>query len=107
MSQGSPSPRKTLTALEPLTFPMALSAHFSLRAAAREAKVSGMEVPMATNVMAVMKSDRPTTQPKMAARSETTAVSRPMQSSAIRKVGHPEPTDVGGMHAKRTCIGQI
>ena len=51
-SQGKPRPRKTLTALEPLTLPMELSAYFSLRAAAREAKVSGMEVPRATKLMA-------------------------------------------------------
>ena len=53
MTQGSPRPRKTLTEFEPVTFPMALSAFFSLAAAVLLAKVSGREVPRATNVIAV------------------------------------------------------
>lgn len=52
MSHGSPSPKKTLTELDPVTLPMALSACFSPTAAAFEAKVSGREVPRATKVMA-------------------------------------------------------
>ena len=52
MSHGSPSPRKTLTELEPVTFPIALSACLSPTAAALDANVSGREVPRATKVMA-------------------------------------------------------
>ena len=52
MTHGSPRPRNTLTELEPVTLPMALSAFFSLAAAALLAKVSGSDVPKATNVMA-------------------------------------------------------
>ena len=54
MIQGRPSPRKTLTELLPVTFPMELSAVFSLTAAIFPAKVSGREVPSATKVMAVI-----------------------------------------------------
>ncbi len=50
--QGRPRPRKTLTELEPVTLPMALSAVFSVMAAVFEANVSGSDVPIATNVMA-------------------------------------------------------
>ncbi len=53
MTHGSPSPRKTLTELDPVTFPIALSAFFSFAAAALLAKVSGREVPRATKVIAV------------------------------------------------------
>ena len=54
ISQGRPSPRNTLTELLPVIFPMALSAFFSPTAAALEAKVSGKDVPRATNVIAKM-----------------------------------------------------
>ena len=49
---GIPNPRKTLTALLPVTLPMAVSACFSPTAAALDANVSGREVPRATNVIA-------------------------------------------------------
>lgn len=52
MSQGTPRPKKTLTELLPVMLPMALSAYFSCIAAAREANVSGREVPRATKVIA-------------------------------------------------------
>ena len=52
ISQGKPRPRKTLTELLPVTFPMALSAYFSFIAAARLAKRSGRDVPSATKVIA-------------------------------------------------------
>ena len=52
MSHGTPRPKNTLTALLPVTFPMALSAYFSRIAAVLEANVSGNDVPRATNVMA-------------------------------------------------------
>jgi len=45
---GSPSPRKTLTELDPVTFPMALSALSSAEIASIEANVSGRDVPRAT-----------------------------------------------------------
>ena len=60
MTQGMPSPMNTFTELLPVTLPMALSAVFSLAAAALLAKVSGREVPRATKVMAVISSFRPT-----------------------------------------------
>ena len=52
ISHGRPRPRNTLTELLPVIFPMALSAFFSPTAAALEAKVSGKDVPRATNVIA-------------------------------------------------------
>ena len=52
INHGKPRPRKTLTELLPVTFPIALSACFSWMAAAFEANVSGNEVPNATNVIA-------------------------------------------------------
>ena len=51
---GIPRPMKTLTELLPVTFPIALSAVFSVVAAILLAKVSGREVPRATNVIAVI-----------------------------------------------------
>jgi len=57
-TQGNPNPRKTLTELLPVTFPIALSAVFSLAAAVLLAKVSGKEVPRATNVIATTKNQR-------------------------------------------------
>jgi len=50
----------TFTELLPVTLPIALSAVFSLAAAALLAKVSGSEVPKATKVTAVISSFRPT-----------------------------------------------
>ena len=52
--QGIPRPMNTLTELLPVTLPMALSAVFSDTAAILLAKVSGRDVPRATNVMAVI-----------------------------------------------------
>ena len=53
MSHGRPSPRNTLTELEPVTLPMALSAVSSIVAACLLANRSGRLVPSATNVIAV------------------------------------------------------
>ena len=78
MVHAIPIPRKTLTALEPVTFPTEASAVSSPMAAVLEAKVSktplllcyereflpGTEVPRATNEMAVTASVTPTVQPK-------------------------------------------
>jgi len=47
---GRPRPRKMLTELLPVMFPIALSAVFSFLAAIRLAKVSGKLVPSATNL---------------------------------------------------------
>jgi hypothetical protein len=44
-SQGSPSPKKTLTLFEPVTFPIALSALGLSSAAVLLANVSGSDVP--------------------------------------------------------------
>ena len=54
MSHGSPSPRKTLTQLEPVTLPTELSADSSACAAVLDANRSGTEVPSATKVIAVL-----------------------------------------------------
>merc|ERR1719198_174479 len=89
MSQGRPRPRKTLTALEPVTLPTELSAVSSPTAADLEAKVSGREVPRATKVIAVMASSRPSKQPKMPAMSATKAVRMPIMISATKKVAQP------------------
>lgn len=52
INHGNPSPRKTLTELLPVIFPMEVSAYCSFKAAVLLAKVSGNEVPMATKVIA-------------------------------------------------------
>lgn len=72
-----------------MTFPTALSAYFSALAAAIEAKVSGSEVPRATNVMAVIEVSMFRTHPKRFANSPTTAVTIPMTTSATKKQAHP------------------
>ena len=64
--------------------------------------MSGMLVPKATNVMAVMRSFRPMRQPKMEAISPTMAVRSPIISKEHIKVGHPPPSVGGGMKANRT-----
>ena len=53
------------------------------------ANVSGILVPRATSVMAVMLSSRPTKQPNPPARSAIDAVSKPMKTSDAKNVGHP------------------
>lgn len=78
-----------MTELDPVTFPTALSAYFSALAAAIEAKVSGSEVPRATNVMAVIEVSMFRTHPKRFANSPTTAVTIPMTTSATKKQAHP------------------
>lgn len=81
-TQGRPKPRNTLTELDPVTFPTALSAYFSAYAAAIEAKVSGSEVPRATKVIAVIDGLMLRMQPKRLANSPTTAVTIPMTAKA-------------------------
>lgn len=87
MTHGSPRPKNTLTEFEPVTLPMALSAVFSATAAVLLAKVSGNEVPRATNVMAVTVGFRPTRQPKMEAKSPTMAVNKPIMAMETTKHG--------------------
>ena len=96
-----PRPTKTFTELEPVTFPMAESAYYELLAAVILAKVSGSEVPMATSVIAVTASFKPTVQPRTVATSATTAVTEPINMSATLKAGQPFPQLVGGINAKR------
>lgn len=78
-----------MTELDPVTFPIALSAYLSALAAAIEAKVSGREVPKATNVIAVIEGLMPRMQPKRLANSPTTAVTTPMTHRAEKKQAHP------------------
>lgn len=68
---------------------MELSAVFSITAAVLLANVSGMLVPMATKVIAVMVSSKPIRHPKMPAISPIMAVSNPIIDREITNVGHP------------------
>lgn len=89
ITHGSPSPRKTLTEFDPVTFPTAESAYFSSYAAVIEAKVSGREVPKATKVMAVIDGLISRTQPNKLANSPTTKVTIPMKERDPTKQAHP------------------
>jgi len=89
MTHGRPSPKKTLTEFEPVTFPTAASAYLSAVAAAIEAKVSGREVPRATNVIAVIDGLIPRMHPNKLANSPTTAVTIPINPRAVQKHAHP------------------
>jgi hypothetical protein len=89
ITHGSPRPRKTLTELDPVTFPIASSAVSEFLAAVIDAKVSGKEVPRATKVMAVIDYLRPMTHPKTVAISPTTAVTIPIIARAIKKQPFP------------------
>ena len=100
-NHGIPRPRKTLTELLPVTFPIELSAVFSCTAACLEANRSGSEVPSATNKMAFTLALRPIRQPKMEARSATTAVRSPIIISAAQKATQPPAMWGGGTKAKR------
>jgi len=91
MSHGIPSPKNTLTELDPVTFPTAASALSDSLAACMEAKVSGREVPSATKVMAVMLYFMPRAHPNIVAASPTTAVTMPMNDRAIPKAIQPPP----------------
>jgi hypothetical protein len=50
ITHGSPRPKNTLTELEPVTLPIALSAVLSFLADIADANVSGSDVPMATKL---------------------------------------------------------
>lgn len=89
IAHGRPSPRKTFTELDPVTFPTAESAYFSAYAAAIEAKVSGKEVPKATKVIAVIPGSILRTHPNKLANSATTAVTIPMNARDPTKQAHP------------------
>lgn len=89
-----------LTELLPFTLPTELSAVFSLMAAVLLANVSGILVPKATNVMAVMASGRPIRHPKQAARSFMMAVRTPIIAKETQNVGQPPKYFGGGMKAK-------
>lgn len=87
MTQGSPRPTKTLTELEPVTFPIAASAYSEFLAALILAKVSGSDVPIATNVIAVTDSFIPMTHPRAFATSATIAVIKPINNKATQIAG--------------------
>ena len=89
MTHGSPKPRNTLTELDPVTLPIASSAVSEFLAAVIDAKVSGKEVPKATNVIAVIDYLMPKTHPNTVAISPTIAVTKPIIASATKK--HPLP----------------
>ena len=99
INQGIPRPKKTLTELLPVTLPTALSAYFSLTAAVLLAKVSGSEVPRATNVMAVTSGLSPTRHPKMPARSPTMMTMTPIMARDTKKQAHPPARPGGGINA--------
>jgi len=54
ITHGTPSPKNTLTELDPVIFPTAESAYYDVLAAVILAKVSGNDVPNATIVIAVI-----------------------------------------------------
>lgn len=103
MSQGRPRPRKTFTELLPFIFPIELSAVFSPTAACLLANVSGILVPKATRVMAVILSSRLTRHPNRVARSPMMAVIRPITARERKNAGHPPRYFGGGTNAKRIC----
>lgn len=91
ITHGSPRPRKTLTELDPVTFPIAESAYYEFWAAVTLAKVSGRDVPTATIVIAVIAGGSPTTHPRSSATSPTIPVMIPISVSATKNAGAPAP----------------
>ena len=89
ITQGSPRPRKTLTLFDPVTFPIAESAYSDSSAACLLAKVSGSDVPKATNVIAVAAGFIPNMHPNKLAYSPTTAVTSPININATTNANHP------------------
>ena len=102
MSHGKPRPRKIFTLLEPVTFPMALSAYLLCWAACLLANVSGRDVPSATNVIAVAAGFRPNTHPSKVAISPTMAVTNPINANETQNDSHPFHILEGGIKAKKT-----
>ena len=86
--------------MEPVTFPIAESAESLCLAACIDAKVSGRDVPSATNVIAVTYGRNPITQPNKVANSATTAVIIPINTREITKANHPPHALGGGTRAK-------
>ena len=96
-----------MTELLPLILPTELSAFFSFMAAVLLAKVSGILVPKATNVMAVIELGRSIKHPKIPARSPMIAVIKPITAREIRNVGHPPRYLHGGIKANSTCRKKV
>lgn len=88
-----------------MMLPMALSAYFSLMAAARLANKSGKDVPSATKVMAVTVSSSPTKQPKMEAKSPMKAVRIPITAKDTKNVNQPPQILTGGTIANNIYRG--
>lgn len=99
INHGSPRPRNTFTELLPLTFPTEASADFSIMAAVLLAKVSGILVPRATNVMAVILASILIKQPNIPAKSPMIAVIKPINAREMMNVGQPPRIEGGGTHA--------
>lgn len=72
MAHGSPQPKKTLTAFDPVILPTAASALSDYLAAVILANVSGRDVPKATRVIEATDSLIYSTQPRTVATSPTT-----------------------------------
>ena len=85
--QGRPSPKKTLTELDPVTFPIAESALCDSRAAVILARVSGSDVPNATSVTPVIDSGILNTHPNAVAKSLIRITTRPIHVRETRKHG--------------------
>mmetsp|Transcript_113460 Transcript_113460/g.327654 ORF Transcript_113460/g.327654 Transcript_113460/m.327654 type:complete len:216 (+) Transcript_113460:445-1092(+) len=86
---GRPIPKKTLTELLPVTLMIEASAVSSWTAAVIEANKSGIDVPSATKVIAVMESSMPQTQPNSSAKSMMKAVRMAMCTNANMKHNQP------------------
>lgn len=89
-----------MTELLPFTLPTELSAVFSLIAAVLLANVSGILVPRATKVMAVMASPKPIKQPNVPAKSLIIVVRIPITPREMINVGQPPRYLDGGIKAK-------
>jgi len=101
-THGSPSPKNTFTEFDPVTLPTAASAYFSCRAAVIDAKVSGRDVPKATNVIALIGAGTPITHPKAVAIYSTIYVTKPIIPREAKKATHPCFQCGGGTNAKRS-----
>ena len=91
IAHGSPQPKKTFTAFDPLIFPTASSALSDYFAAVILANVSGSDVPRATTVIAATDSLIPRQQPKTVATSPTIYVTSPIYIKEVAKHGAPAP----------------
>lgn len=91
-----------MTEFEPVTLPTAESAYSEPYAAVTEAKVSGTDVPRATNVIAVTAGGILKTHPKSSATSPTIAVIPPTIARAMKKAGQPPPAFTGGIIEKKS-----